>query len=169
MIDNPVRTLRRDIDEYLQWMISTGYSFSACGTYRTELNRFFLFIIRKQIDWNDIFTVNTLEEFQKDTQAATGAGVKGLWRYLFDQKRIHQQIDRPHLRLPDPYEDYLLYYHQTRKVSSIKLGRIRRVLCAFHDYLEKQNIKLSSICIEQIDAFLAGFFAPFSLQNKPID
>ena len=59
MIDNPIQTLKRDIDEYLQWMISTGYSFSTCGTYRTELDRFFLFIIRRQIDWHDIFTLNT--------------------------------------------------------------------------------------------------------------
>jgi site-specific recombinase XerD len=162
MIDNPGRTLRRDIDEYLQWMISTGYSFSTCGTYRTELNSFFLFIIQKQIDWNDTFTLNTLEEFQKNTQAAAGPGVRGLWQYLVDQKRIHQPIDPPHRRLPDPFEDYLLYYNQTRKVSSIKLVRIRRVLCAFHDYLEKQNIKLPSIRIEQIDAFLVEFFAPFS-------
>jgi len=162
MIDNPGRTLRRDIDEYLQWMISTGYSFSTCGTYRTELNSFFLFIIQKQIDWNDTFTLNTLEEFQKNTQAAAGPGVRGLWQYLFDQKRIHQPIDPPHRRLPDPFEDYLLYYNQTRKVSSIKLVRIRRVLRAFHDYLERQNIKLAFIRIEQIDAFLVEFFAPFS-------
>lgn len=162
MIDNPGRTLRQHIDEYLQWMISTGYSFSTCGTYRTELNRFFLFIIRKQIDWNDIFTLKTLEEFQKNTQAATGPGVRGLWQFLFDQKRIHQPIDLPRRRLSDPFEDYLLYYEQTRKVSPPKIVRIRRVLCSFHDYLEKQNIKLPSIRIEQIDAFLAEFFAPFS-------
>jgi integrase/recombinase XerD len=162
MIDNPIQTLRRDIDQYLQWMISTGYSFSTCGTYRTELNKFTLFIIRKQIGCNDIFTPNTLKEFQKDSPTATGPAVRGLWQYLFDQKRIHQQIDRPYRRLPDPYEDYLLYYHQTREVSFIKLGRIRRVLCAFHDYLERQNLKLASIRIEHIDAFLAEFFTPFS-------
>ena len=166
MIDNPIQTLKRDIDEYLQWMISTGYSFSTCGTYRNELNRFFLFIIRKQIDWNDIFTLNTLEEFQKDTQAATVAGVRGLWQYLLDQKRIHQPINPPHRTLPDPYEDYLLYYHQTRQVSSIKLGRIRRVLRAFNDYLERENIKLGSIRIEQIDAFLADFFTTFSSNTR---
>jgi len=162
MIDNPSRTLKQAIDEYLQWMISTGYSFRTCDTYRNELNSFFLFIFRKQIDWNDIFTFNTLKDFQKNTQAATGPGVRGLWRCLFDQKRIHQPIDPPPRRLPDPYEDYLRYYNQTRKVSSIKIVRIRRVLCAFHDYLERQNIKLVSIRIEQIDAFLAEFFAPFS-------
>jgi site-specific recombinase XerD len=163
MIDNPIRTLKQDIDEYLQWMISNGYSFSTCGNYQYELNSFLLFITRKQIDAKDVFTLDTLKEFQKHTQPATGPGVRGLWQYLFDQKRIHQPIeDPPHPRLPDPYEDYLLYYNQTRKVSSIKLGRIRRVLCAFHDYLEKENIKLASIRIQHIDAFLAEFFAPFS-------
>jgi len=162
MIDNPSRTLRQAIDEYLEWMITADYSYHAYDSYRNELNRFFLFIIQRQIGWNDIFTLNTLKEFQKNTQAATGPGVRGLWQYLFDQKRIHQPIDPPRRRLPDPYEDYLRYYNQTREVSSIKLVRIRRVLCAFHDYLERQNIKLASIRIEQIDAFLVEFFAPFS-------
>jgi site-specific recombinase XerD len=161
MIDNPKVTLKRDIDEYLQSMLSNGYSFRTCDTYRNELNHFFLFIIRKQIGWNDIFTLNTLKDFQKSKQDS-GSGVRGLWQYLFEQKRIQQPIDPPHRKLPDPYEDYLLYYYQTRKVSSIKLVRIRRVLCAFHDYLEGHNIKLASIRIEQIDAFLAQFFAPFS-------
>jgi len=161
MIDNPKVTLKRDIDEYLQSMLSNGYSFRTCDTYRNELNHFFLFIIREQIGWNDIFTLNTLKDFQKSKQDS-GPGVRGLWQYLFEKKRIHRPIDPPHRKLPDPYEEYLLYYHQTRKVSSIKLARIRRVLCAFHDYLERHNIKLASIRINQIDTFLAEFFAPFS-------
>lgn len=162
MIDNPFRTLKQAIDEYLQWMLSNGYSFRTCDTYRNELNHFFLFIFREQIDWNDIFTFDTLKDFQKNTQAATGPGVRGLWQYLFEQKRIHQPIDPPPRKLPDPYEDYLRYFYQTRKVSSIKLAHIRRVLCAFHDYLERHSIKLASIRIEQIDGFLAEFFVPFS-------
>jgi len=165
MIDNPQLTLKRDIDEYLQWMISNGYSFRTCDMYRNELNHFFLFIIRKQIGWNDIFTLNTLKDFQKSKEDS-GPGVRGLWQYLFEQKRIHQPIDPPRHKLPDPYEDYLLYYNQTRKVSSIKLAHIRRVLCAFHDYLERQNIKLVSIRIEQIDAFLAEFFTGFSANTR---
>ena len=56
MIDNPIRTLKQDIDEYLQWMISNGYSFSTCGNYQYELNSFLLFITRKQIYGKDVFT-----------------------------------------------------------------------------------------------------------------
>ena len=60
MIDSPSLTLKRDIDEYLQWMLSAGYSFHTCDTYRNELNNFFLFIIREQIAWNDIFTLDNM-------------------------------------------------------------------------------------------------------------
>jgi len=161
MVDNPKITLKRDIDEYLQWMLANGYSFRTCDMYRNELNHFFLFIIRKQIVRNDIFTHNTLKDFQKSKQDS-GPGVRGLWQYLFDLKRIGQPIELPRKKLPEPYEDYLLYYYQTKKVSPIKLARIRRVLCAFHDYLERHNIKLASIRIEEVDAFLAEFFKPFS-------
>ena len=75
-------------------------------------------------------------------------------------------MDPPHRRLPDPYEDYLQYYNQTREVSPFKLVRIRKVLCAFHDYLERHNVKLSLIRIEQIDAFLAEFFTGFSQNTR---
>jgi len=143
MIDSPSRTLRQAIDEYLEWMITADYSYHAYDSYRNELNRFFLFIIQRQIGWNDIFTFNTLKDFQKSRQAAT--------------------VPR---RLPDSYEDYLRYYSQTREVSSIRLVNIRRILFAFHDYLERQNIKLTSIRIEQIDAFLAEFFTPFSTATR---
>ena len=166
MIDNPSQTLKRDIEEYLQWMLSNGYAFSTCSNYRIELDRFFLYIIRKQIDWDDIFTLHALKDFRKNTQGITGTAVRGLWQYLFERKRAPQPVDLPHRRLPDPYEDYLLYYDQTWKVPSARLVHIRRVLIVFHDYLERQSIKLASLRIEQIDAFLAEFFIPFSLATR---
>ena len=165
MIDNPIRTLKQDIDEYLQWMISNGYSFSTCGNYQYELNSFLLFITRKQIYGKDVFTRDTLKEFQKG-KTYTGPAVRGLWQYLFDLKRIHQPIDLPHHKLPAPYEDYLFNYNQTHEVSPYKLVRIRKILRAFHDYFERHNVKLSSIRIEQIDAFLAEFFAGFSANTR---
>lgn len=166
MIDNLIQTLKKDIDEYLQLMISNGYSFHTCGSYQAELKSFLIFIIRKQIDLKNIFTLDTFKDFQKNKPAAEGAAVRGFWKHLFDQKRIHQPVDPPGRRLPDIYENYLLYYNQTRQLSSIKLARIRRVLVAFHDYLERQHIKLASIRIEQIDAFLAEFFIPFSPMTR---
>jgi integrase/recombinase XerD len=149
-------------------MLLNGYSFSTCGGYQKEFNNFLLFINRRNIDWKDIFTHDTLKEFAKSSRANQGTAVRRLWQFLLDQKRIHQPIDPPRLRLPDPYEDYLLYYNQTRRTSPRKIVHIRRVLCAFHDYLQKHNVKLSLIRIEQIDAFLAEFFAGFSPNTRRV-
>jgi len=166
MVDSPMLTLKKDINEYIQWMLSNGYSFSTCGGYQKDLNSFLLFIIRRQINGEDIFTHGTFKEFTKSTKASKGTAVRGLWQYLFDQKRIPHPIDPPRPGLPDPYEDYLLCYNQTRKVRPSQLARIRNVLCAFHDYLDRHNIKLSLIRIEQIDAFLAEFFIGFSPNTR---
>jgi site-specific recombinase XerD len=166
MTDSPALTLKQVIDECLQWMLSSDYTRGTYNSYQSELNTFLRFIIGKQIHWDDIFTLDTLKDFQKSRQSATAPAVKRLFRYLFEQKRIHQSIDSPQQRLPDFYEDYLSYYHQTRQVPSIRLTRIRKVLCAFHDYLERHNIKLSSIRIEQIDAFLVEFFTAFSPNTR---
>jgi site-specific recombinase XerD len=164
MTDSPDLILKQAIEDCLQWMISSGYTRGTYNGYRSELNTFSRFIIRKQIDRDDIFTLDTLKDFQKSRQ--TAPAVRKLFRYLFEQKIIHQTIDPPQRRLSDLYENYLSYYHQTRQVPSIRLVRIRKVLCAFHDYLERQNIKLASIRIEQIDAFLSEFFAPFAPNTR---
>ena len=86
MIDNPELTLKQDIDEFLQWMLSTGYSFGTYDIYRSELNHFFLFIIRKQIGWNDIFTLDTLKDFQECRKSVTAPAVRKLFRYLLNKK-----------------------------------------------------------------------------------
>ncbi len=164
MTDSPALILKQVINECLQWMIFSGYTLETYNNYRSELNTFLCFIIWKQIHWDDIFTLDTLKDFQKSRKAAPA--VKRLFRYLFEQKRIRQSIDPPQLKLPDLYENYLSYYHQTRQVPSIRLTHIRKVLCAFHDYLEKHNIKPASIRIEQIDAFLAEFFTAFSSNTR---
>jgi integrase/recombinase XerD len=166
MTDGLALNLKQVIDECLQWMISSGYTRGTYNNYQSELNTFLRFIIRKQIHWDDIFTLDTLKDFQKSRQSATAPAVKRLFRYLFEHKRIHLSIDPPQHRLPDLYEDYLSYYHQTRQVTPTRLARIRRLLRAFHDYLQRRNIKMAYIRIEQIDAFLARFFTAFSPNTR---
>jgi site-specific recombinase XerD len=148
--------------DYLHWMSAMGYLPQTCRCYRNELNKFFRFVTKRQTDWDNIFSFDTLNDFQKNRQRTVTPAVRGLWRYLFEQQRILKPLRTPHRRLPDPYEDYLSDYQKTRQVPPIRLVRIRRVLCAFHDFLEKHNTKLVSIRIEHIDAFLSEFFIPFS-------
>jgi site-specific recombinase XerD len=159
------RALKTAIDEYLKWMTVSGYGQGTCKSHRNELNKFLHFICQRRVAWEGIFTSDTLKYFQKITGVTTTHAVKRLSRYLFEQNRTPQPIQKQHLRLPDLYEDYLLYYKKSRQVREVQVARIRRVLSAFHDYLTRINIKLLSIKIEQIDAFMAEFTKDFRTQT----
>ena len=67
----------------------------------------------------------------------------------------------PLIKLPKIYEDYLVYYRQKGSWADGNTRQNRRVLCPLHDYLQKEQIDLTRLTIEQVDAFLAQFFAPF--------
>ena len=161
------RELGQAINDYLLWMISKGYSHKTLESYEHILKSFLLFISSKEKSWNEIFTLNTLKDFQKNRKNA-GAAVRGLSKYLFKQKRIPQPIHKQCRKLPDLYEDYLTYYAKIRQVRHIQVVRVKRVLSAFHDYLERLKIKLYSIKIEDVDAFMTEFNKEFSPQTKRI-
>jgi len=63
-----------------------------------------------------------------------------------------------HARLPDIYEQYFLYLEQTRGSSQVAMKR--KALKSLHDYLEQNYIRLSSLTIEHLDAFMAEFRVP---------
>lgn len=58
-----------------------------------------------------------------------------------------------HTRLPDIYEQYFLYIEQTGGISQV--AEKRKALRSLHIYLEKHNIRLSSVNIDHLDAFMA--------------
>jgi len=64
--------------------------------------------------------------------------------------------------LPDAFKDYLSYkqkYHQTpERIISAN----QRVLGAFANYLKKRHIKLQTVSIGQIDAFLTDYLKGYS-------
>jgi site-specific recombinase XerD len=163
MAQNNLEMLETGIHDYLEWMKSNEYSQPSCMSYKKVLDNFFAFIKRKSITCNDIFTLDTIEGFIKDRgrTSISEAAVRGLCRYLFLQKRIQKPIQKQRYQLPEIYEDYLEYYERIRHVPPIKIVKIKRVLAAFYEYLQKCKIPLSSIKIEQIDAFQADFNKPF--------
>jgi len=167
-IQSTTKALKQAIDEYLKWMTSTGYAHATHKSHKSELNKFLHFIYQRQVAWEDIFTSDTLKDFQKTTAVTAARAVRRLSRYLFEQNRISQPIKKQHQKLPDLYEDYLIYYKQTRQVRDVQVTRVRRVLAAFHDYLNRVNIKLLSISIDQLDAFMAEFTKNFRTQTGKI-
>jgi site-specific recombinase XerD len=156
-----IKKLKQAIDDYLLWMISSGYADATIKSYEQILNHFVDFIACHKIVWDQIFSSANLHCFDQGTKTELAA-VRGLCRYLVKQKRIVAPIEKEKYRLPNVYEQYLNYYATTRQVVNRRLKSIRRVLSAFDGYLEKEKIKLAALTIEDIDAFFADFTTGFT-------
>ncbi len=154
--------LKQAISDYLLWMVSNGYSPKTVESYESVLKHFLTFISCTNIAWRDIFTLETLNDFQKGRNKSTAHAVRGLSRYLFQQKRISQSIPAKDYRLPEIYEAYLAFRGQNSQIAGRQIKWIRRVLAAFNEYIEKYKLHLSSLKIEQVDAFWAESFMHFA-------
>ena len=156
-----MKKLKQAVDDYLLWMISSGYADATIKSYEQVLNYFVQFIDRHKISWNNVFSSENLEQFHQITKRQLTA-VRGLCRYLIKQKRINAPIEKQKHLLSDVYEAYLNYYAITKQVPNRRVQSIRRVLVAFDDYLENRQIKLAVLTIEQIDTFFADFNSGFT-------
>jgi len=154
--------LEQVVDDYLQWMISNGYSHASVEDHRKTLKHFVSFANSRKIAWHDILTLETLDDFQEGKSKSAAHALRGLSRYLFQQNRIPMPIERIEYRLPEIYEDYLVYYQRSRQAPYRRIKQLQRVFSAMNDYLKRHKIHLSELKIDQIDDFLAQFFTPFS-------
>jgi site-specific recombinase XerD len=153
------------IEDYLQWMTSQTYSRRAVKNYKRQLNHVTRFIEHRKLGWHKIFTRHTLESFQKHTGVRYVPALTGLARYLFATGKIAQPLPQKNscqVQLPKIYGDYLAYQQIHRHKTVRQTRRIKRVLEAFDDYLQTHKINLCSLKLQQVDDFLAAFFAPFS-------
>jgi site-specific recombinase XerD len=158
-----VKQLDETIEGYLQWMAQNRYTKGTQKAYARMLMQFRVFIKQRRCSFEQIFTDATLKDFKKLRRSAHLAAIYGLCRYLFDHKKIPQPLSPKgsSIDLPKIYEDYLFYYQQQGQWADGNIRRIRRVLCAFDDYLQKEQIDLFRLAIEHVDAFLAQFLAAF--------
>jgi site-specific recombinase XerD len=161
MAEKDVEMLEKAIGDYLQWMKFMEYK--RCTRrmhYALVLNDFINFVKDRDIAWDKIFTLDMLKDFRKYTHLPNPShALIGLSGFLFSNGRICQPLKIPDYQvdLPDVYEQYLIYHEQSRQVPYSQIKGIRRVLASFHEYLERFNIELAAIKIEQIDAFMAEF------------
>ena len=153
--------LKQAVDDYLLWMISSGYADATIKNYERILNHFVDFIACHEISWDQIFSSKNLHDFDQSTKAELAA-VRGLCRYLVKQKTILAPVEKEKNLLPTVYEQYLNYYATTRQTGNRRIKSMRRVLFAFDDYLENKKIKLAALTIEDIDAFFTDFNSNFT-------
>ena len=156
-----MKKLKQAVDDYLLWMISSGYADKSIQNYQQVLEAFVHFTACHKIHWDHVFSSENLEQFDQITKRPLAA-VRGLCRYLVNHKRIVVPIEKEKYLLPNVYDQYLDYYATTRQTGSRRIKSIRRVLAAFHGYLENTKIKLAALTIEHIDAFFAEFNGGFS-------
>lgn len=160
--------LEQAINDYLSWMIAHGYAQKTIESYESTLKKFCCFVKRRKIPWDAIFTLNTLRNFQAEkSRGRETHAIRGLARLLYQQNKISRPIPVKQIpRLPEVYEEYLSYCAIARQDSDRQIRQIRKVLSVFNGYLEKFDIKLSAITIEQFDAFSAEFNAGYSQQTQ---
>ncbi len=156
--------LKQAIGDYLQWMKSVGYARKTRQSHQAQLNQFLCFINNRTISWKELFTPNSLECFKKNSGQSAVPAINTLSRYLFSQGKIPKPLAKKTkpVDLPIIYEDYLAYQQTHRQATGRQISNIKRVLAAFDDYLQTHKIDLGSLKIEQVDAFVAEFFAPFA-------
>ena len=162
-IESVVNALDQAIKDYLQWMAENEYAKSTRKEYARVLRWFKLFIRKRRCLWDEIFTQEMLRQFKTSERPYPIHAVTGLSRYLFAQGKIarHLGTKDQSANLPQIYEDYLFYHQKTYQASGRKLKHIKVVLIAFHKFLEKHRIKLHTLTIEKIDAFLSKYFADY--------
>ena len=162
--DCVLKHLKQGIGDYLQWMKSVGYARKTRQSYQAQLNQFVCFIKNRTISWQELFGSNSLECFKKIRGQSSVPAINGLSRYLFSQGKIPKPLARKTkpVELPKIYEDYLAYQQTYRQATVRQISNIKRVLTAFDQYLQTHKIDLCSLKIEQVDAFVAEFFAPFA-------
>ena len=110
-----------------------------------------------------------LRQFLRFNPTCRGHAIRGLSRYLYQQGKISRHLKMKKLvDLPQVYEDYLDYQQKTHQASERRRMHIRTVLVALHRYLENHHIRLKTVTIEKIDAFLAEYLAPYKARTCAI-
>ena len=164
MAGNDLRMLVDAILDYLQRIkaVEENNSVRSSTRYSRVLIDFLVFTAINNIDWREMFTLDTVETFRKHSGFKNPSrAISALSNYLFSLGRIHQPLEirkpKEHRHLPDIYEQYLIYHEQSRQVSAAHRSHTGGILRSFHNYLESNNIALSKLKIEHLDAFIAGF------------
>ncbi len=165
------KKLSQAVEHYLLQRIEQGYPDTHLDTQYKILQDFRLFVERKSIKWDEIFTLKMLKEFmQQGDSNERRRAVRGLAKFLYQQKQISQPIplkSRP--KLPEIYEDYLHYSATARYDTEKMVQHTRRVLEAFYHYLKQNSLNLSTITIEQIDTFNQEYNAVYAQQSQKLN
>ena len=161
MNDN-LKILAKAIGDYTRWAKEMRDQKDRPNetAYSQILTDFFDFAVNRDMAWEKMFTLDTLEAFSKYSRFKnTNRALVSLSAYLSSHGKIDHPLEIPRIQnkipLPDLYEEFL--HQQSLRVSDKYIRGVRNHLFHFHGYLKKNHIGLSSLSIEHVDAFMATF------------
>lgn len=164
-----LKPLDQAVEGYLKWMAANGYAEQTLKSYAQELHRFKLFVRQKKGTIENSFTHDVLRQFKRLNPTSRTHAIRGLSCYLHEQGKIRRHLRmKEQIDLPQIYEDYLIYQQKTHQASHRKLMHIRTVLVALHGFLERHQIRLSTLNIEKIDGFLSEYLANYKQRTCAI-
>ncbi len=165
----PGDILRQMTDEYLLWMISTGYTQRSVEHHENMLKHFYCFVSKNKIPFEAAFAVETLEEVRCEPDGAgIMTGVKGLVRYLVMLKKIENPLEKEKRggnELPEICAEYMDFYKRTRQAGPRYMHIVRKNIAGLYAYLTEAGIRLSELNIEHIDRFMAQYNKGLSLET----
>jgi site-specific recombinase XerD len=165
-IETALKPQDQAASDYLQWMAENGYAKPTIENYEKELQRFKVFVKKKRRTIENSFTHDVLRQFLRLNPICQGRAIRGLSIYLYEQGIISRSLRMKQVKdLPQTYEDYLVYQKKHHQASYRRLMQIRTVLAALHQHLKKHQIRLQTVTIEKLDAFLAEYLAPYKPQT----
>ncbi len=161
------QTLEQMIDEYLLWMIDTGYAQKTIKHHENMLKHFYSFVNKKKKSFETAFAPEILEALKSEPEGASVmTGVKGLIRYLVMLKKIEdplKQENQDRNELPEICADYMDFYKKTRQAGPRYMYVVRKNISDLYTYLADAGIYLPELNIEHIDQFLAQYNKELSL------
>jgi site-specific recombinase XerD len=161
--------LDQAINDYLLWLIDTGYAESTIYNYERKLIHFQDYIGSGTDSLDAILSYKIITVYERDsTLKDCTVSVWGLARYLYQNERLTELPGRKPKNLPILYETYLSDSQTNRSISAQRISGCRNTLQLFSDWLTRQGCKLQQLHIEQVDHFLAEIsknYAPETMQR----
>ncbi len=163
MKKDTVALLSEAVCDYLRIKAFSKISEDTFDRHRRIVKYFVRFITARHIEWEDLFTDDTLKDFLEYCRLyKTISVIRSFSKFLYYERHIKKPVGKYHPILPEIFNKYLSYKASTQ--SNIYCERI--VLTGLSKFLEEHNKTLADIKIEDLDYFLAEQYSHLRIKTQ---
>jgi integrase/recombinase XerD len=148
-----ITTLSVLVENYLEWMHRKGCSPRTINDHRCVMRRFPTFAAGKKWSAETALKPENRADFVRKCAMTKASGAMiGFSGYL-ETLGLVEKPGKPG-NLPDLYESYLQRLKKLERSKEARQKWIRKILGDFNRWLEERKIRLETLAISQVDAFL---------------